>query len=242
MSLTIRDRLAYLIAALQCPAVLEIIDSNQFHPDAHAKYVREMRLVRGMPEKGSASDCFKQLLKMAKEFNNKLKDADCFPKSVKPDVTSRHAAEAAMSYLHRTYVGGATQVERNLLTTRRIGGLAELLDGVDKARKLVALTRYFAGDYLTSTIASEQIAHRAIDALMPFLTDYYADLVVIDRDTIVDALNRDQRVWIWAKDDGNGTWLERHISKVPDSARMVIEVSSRGVKKLRRAPQLELAA
>ena len=240
--LTIRDRLACLIAALELPDVQLIVDTNKHHFAAATKYKNELWLVRGMPAL-LPSGCFSHLAEMARKLDNKLAEADSFPlTSYKPEVKDRRSAEAAMTYLHRTCIGGISPAERNLMAIRRIEGFPELLDGVSKARNLLALARYFRGDFAASSSPEERIAAKAIDALLPHVTDFWSDLLVIDRDAIIDRIGRGMEMWIWVKDDGCGTWLSDHHNKVPDSARAVIKVSPSGVTKMRRAPQMELVA
>ncbi|MBT9165942.1 MAG: hypothetical protein DDT25_00605 [Chloroflexi bacterium] len=241
--LSIRDRLAHLTSNPTALSSLEIINNSQPHTSAHEKYLREMRLIHKIPENANASECFTSLAEMAGDFDKKLEAANCFQKPAKPHVTTRHEAEAAMTHSHRTCLGNISQDEHNLLIIRNISGLANLLDGACKARKLIALTRYFAGDYMNSPLQSEQIAHQAISILMPYINDYYADLLVIDRDSIVGILDvsKKNRMWIWVKDNGTGTWMEQNIANVPNTARVVIEVSNKGVKQLLRAPQMELS-
>lgn len=241
MSNSLRERLAHLIAACESPCVREATTVN-LHPGPMARYHREFREALNLPLTTSRIECFERLANRARKLDAKLEAAGGFPPARPPTITTRHQAEAAMRYLSPTYVGGTSQAEQALMAVKGLGDLAKLLDRVAKARNLLAVMRYTEGDFHFSPRPPERIAAKAIDLMLPYVTDYWADLLVIDRDAIVDRVGRGESLWLWTKVGGWGTWLSEKPSRIPDGCSAIVEVSPEGAKLIRRYIQLDFAA
>lgn len=243
MSLTLRERLAHLIAAFESPAVRRRLASVKMHPAAAEKYLRELRLPLDVKPDATADQCFDAILAMAKKFDRKLDKAGGFPPSRSVKLETVGACESAMTYNHSTYVGGCSPAERSLIATRQINGFGSLLDATSKARNLLSLARYYAGDFRASKDPINNVVSQTIDLLINHLTDYWADLLVIDRDFILDAVGAKKKtVYVFAKAEGWGTWVVERSAKIPDTAVAVVKVAPEGAKLVRRAPQMAVAA
>jgi hypothetical protein len=243
MSLTLRERLAHLIAAFESPEVRRRLEYLKFHPAAAQKYLRELQQNLELKPTATADECFDAILEKAKKFDRKLAKAECFPPSRAVKLESVNACESAMTYNHSTYVGGCSPAERTLLSTRRIDGLAPLLDVTSKARNLLAVGRYYAGDFLSTKDGAIGLVGKTIDLLINTLTDYWSDLLVVDRDYILDAVGvHGKTVYVFAKAEGWGTWVVARSSQIPDNAVSVVKVTPSKAELVRRAPQLPVAA
>lgn len=240
MSYTIRERLGFLIAAATAACVTQVL-GHTGHPAARAKYLRELRDSLELPAAATAEECFAKLARRTQKLDRKLADAG-FPAARTPTIHGRGAAEGAMSYLHSTYVGGASPGEIARMEQAGIRGFTALLDAVAKARNVLALMRYLEGDFARSRVPAERRAHEAIQTLMPYVSDYWADLLVIDRDAIVDRLPKGETLWLWIRQGGWGSYLSEKPARIPDEAIAVVKVCPDGVALMRRAPQLDLAA
>lgn len=236
---SIRQRLAYLIAALSAPCVTGILDKHQ-HPAA-AKALREMQNSFGLEASATAAECFAKLHKKALKFDAKLADAG-FPAGHPAMIRCRHGAEGTMSFLNPTYVGCASQGDQHMLRVKGVEGFEKLICRIAPARNYLATQRYLEGDFHSSPRRGDYLAAKTIDLLLPLVTDYWTDLLVIDRDNIVEKTARGERLWVWVKKEGWGTWISHKSRLIPDAAVAVVEVGPDGVKQLRRAPQLELEA
>lgn len=236
----IRQRLAHLIAALEAPCVLEVLEAHE-NP-ATTKYLRQLRMALNMDEGTSATECFAKLARKARKFDKKLANAG-FPEPHPVFIRCRHDAEATMTFLSPTYLGGASETDKRLLTVKGIQGFEKLLDRVAKARNYLGLIRYLVGDLHASPRRGDYLAAKTIDLLMPSLTDYWADLVIVDRDAIVEKSTRGDTMWIWVRENGWGTWVSTKSRDVPADAIAVVRVGPDGPKLMRRAKNTtELAA